>query len=279
MPRGMDGCGPTATGPDCNSIRGVGLTARAAALQACDSAREVRLPGSNDCATPILPSELTGSDMTDFAARRVTMVDTQVRVADVTKFPILDAMLSVPRELFVPGALREAAYLGENLPIGDRRVMLEPRTLGKMLDALDVGPGDLVLDLACGGGYSTAVLARLAQAVVGVEEDTALAADAQEALAEVGADNAAVVAAPLAIGAPSHGPYDAIMVQGAVHDLPRAIGDQLREGGRIACLFMEGALGVVCIGRKIDGHIGWRYAFNASAPVLPGFERKAEFVF
>ena len=217
--------------------------------------------------------------MTDFAARRVTMVDTQVRPADVTKFPVIDAMLTVPRELFVPEELREAAYVGDNLDLGGGRVMLEPRTLAKMLDALDLQPDDLVLDIGAALGYSSAVAARLAEAVVAVEEDETMARDAQSRLADYGADNVAVHVGPLTGGAPRHGPYDAILVQGGVGELPAALTEQLKEGGRIACLFEEGRLGAVRIGYKIDGGMSWRFAFNAGAPVLPGFERHTEFSF
>ena len=112
--------------------------------------------------------------MTDFAARRTMMVDTQVRPSDVTRFPIIDAMLRVPREAFVPTRLREVAYLGENLDLGGGRVVLAPRTLAKILDALDIEGDDLVLDIGAGHGYSAAVIARLAEAVVGLEDDPAL---------------------------------------------------------------------------------------------------------
>ena len=215
--------------------------------------------------------------MTDYAARRTTMVDTQIRPSDVTKFPIIEAMLSIPREEFVPASLREAAYVGENLDLGRGRLMLEPRTLAKMLDALDVQRNELVLDIGCGLGYSAAVIARLAEAVVGVESDADLADEAQAILSREGADNVILHQGPLHEGAPQHGPYDAIRIQGAVADLPTGLLEQLKEGGRIACLFMEGALGVVRIGYKLDGGISWRFAFNASAPVLAGFERRMAF--
>jgi len=215
--------------------------------------------------------------MADFAARRTVMVDSQVRPSDVTKFPIIEAMLFVPREAYVPESWREAAYMGKNLEVAPNRVLLEPRSLAKLLDAMDVQPTDLVLDIGCCLGYSTAVIARLAEAVVAVEEDEAMATAAQTRLSTEGVDNAAVITAPLAAGAPKHGLYDLIIVQGAVEMLPEALVAQLKVGGRIGCLFMEGRLGVARIGFKSDHGITWRYAFNASAPVLPGFSKVVEF--
>jgi protein-L-isoaspartate(D-aspartate) O-methyltransferase len=205
------------------------------------------------------------------------MVDTQIRPSDVTKYPIIDAMLEVPRELYVPAAARELAYVGRNVPLGGGRVLLEPRTLAKLLDALNIQTNELVLDVAPGLGYSTAVIARLAEAVVAVEEDAAFASEAEETLAAEGVDNAAVVPGSLAKGAAKHGPYDVIILQGGVGQVPQALCDQLKEGGRMGALFMEGQLGVVRVGYKIDGKMNWRFGFNAGAPVLPGFERQTAF--
>jgi protein-L-isoaspartate(D-aspartate) O-methyltransferase len=215
--------------------------------------------------------------MTDFANRRNLMVDTQIRPADVTKFPILEAMMTIPREVYVPAAMREAAYLGENVTIGPQRVLLDPRTTAKLLDTLNIQPDELVLDVGCGLGYSTAVIARLSEAVVAVEEDADLAAQAQRNLSDEGVDNAAVITAPLAAGSAKHGPFDVITIQGGVEVMPEAIIAQLKDGGRIGCIFMEGALGVTRIGYKIDGAMTWRYAFNAAAPVLPGFKAQPAF--
>ena len=215
--------------------------------------------------------------MSDFASRRVMMVDTQVRPSDVTKFPIIDAMLAVPREVYVPQDRREAAYVGENLPLGGGRVVLEARTLAKLLDALDIQPEEMVLDLGCGLGYSTAVIARLAGTVVAVEEDATLAADAQRLLSEEGVDNAIVIAGPLAQGAARHAPYDVITVQGGVETVPEALVTQLRDGGRIGALMMDGALGTAMLGYKVDGHVTWRPVFNAAAPVLEGFRKARAF--
>lgn len=215
--------------------------------------------------------------MPDYEALREAMVDTQVRPSDVTRLAVIEALLAVPREEFVPADLRGAAYIGENLPLRRDRTILDPRTFAKMLDAADLGPGDLVLDLGAGLGYSAAVMARMADAVVAVEEVAALAREAQATLAEQGAHNVIVETAALAQGAPRHGPYDAIVIEGAIEDLPQAIADQLKEGGRIVGLFSEGSVGVVRIGRKVGGAISWRFLFNAGAPILPGFARAREF--
>ena len=217
--------------------------------------------------------------MIDFAARRNMMVDTQVRPSDVTKFRIIEAMLSVPREDFVPSAQREAAYMGENLDLGQGRVLLEPRTLAKMLDVLAITNRELVMDVGGGMGYSTAVIAHMAEAVVAVEEDEAMAHEAQEALMAAGADNAVVHVGPLVEGAQQHGPYDVIILQGGVQQVPAPLLDQLKEDGRIAALFMNGELGEVRVGRKRGADISWRMAFNAAAPVLPGFGREVAFEF
>jgi len=215
--------------------------------------------------------------MADFAARRTAMVDTQVRPSDVTKFPIIEAMLSVPKEEFVPDELRIAAYLGDNLALGPGRVILEARTFGKLLDLLDLSGDETVLDIGCGYGYSSAVLARMTAAVVAIESDAEMAADAQARLSRIGADNVAVMAGVLAEGDAKHQPYDVIIIEGGVEDVPQAILDQLRDGGRICAIFMEGALGTCRIGHKNDGIVSWRFGFNAGAPVLPGFEHAHEF--
>ncbi len=205
------------------------------------------------------------------------MVDTQVRPSDVTKFPIIDALLGVAREDYVPDSKRDAAYIGENIDIGAGRVVLEARTLAKMLDAADVQPDEVVLDIGCGLGYSTAVLARLADFVVAVEDDTSRAEEAQHILSANGVDNAAVFEGALSDGAAKNGPYDLIILQGAVETLPDPLLAQIKDGGRIVAIFAEGALGVVRVGRKIDGVMNWRMSFNASAPVLDGFTKDAAF--
>lgn len=215
--------------------------------------------------------------MTDFAARRQVMVDTQIRPSDVTKFPIIEAMLTVRREAFLPDAMREAAYVGKNIDLGDGRVVLDPRTFAKMLDVVNIQPDEMVLDIGCGLGYSAAVIERLAEAVVAVEENAEMAAEAQSLLSSSGADSAAVIESALNEGAAKHGPYDVIIIEGGVEHVPAALEAQVKEGGRIAALFMDGALGTVRIGYKTNDRVNWRDAFNASAPVMNGFAKEAAF--
>jgi protein-L-isoaspartate(D-aspartate) O-methyltransferase len=217
--------------------------------------------------------------MSIYSTRRVMMVDTQVRPSDVTKYPIIDAMLSVPREAFVPESLREAAYIGENLDLGRGRALLEPRTFAKFLEALEITPDDRVLDVGAGSGYSATVLARMAGQVVALEEDAVLADMAEAAFAAQGVANVSLVRGKLAVGLPGAAPFDAIVIEGGVQQLPQAIQDMLADGGRIVALFHEGVLGTARVGRKEGGRIHWRDLFNTTAPILPGYLKEPGFRF
>jgi protein-L-isoaspartate(D-aspartate) O-methyltransferase len=215
--------------------------------------------------------------MTDFAALRTAMVDCQVRPSDVTKFPIIDAMLKVRREVFVPAARRDVAYAGAHVPLGGGRVVMDPRVLAKMLDALDITPDELVLEIGAGLGYATAVIARMAEAVIAVEEDADLARDAEANLSEESVDNAVVVTGALTAGAAKHGPYDAMIFGGAVEVLPESLVAQVKDGGRIGAIVVEGGVGRAKIGIVRAGHVAWHSVFDAEAPVLPGFSKEVAF--
>jgi len=216
--------------------------------------------------------------MTDFVSLRTAMVDRQIRPSDVTKIPVIDAMLSVPREAFVPVAMKNVAYAGEHINLGNGRVVLDPRVFAKMLDLLDVGPGDMVLDLACALGYSTAVISHMAEAVVGVEQNPDLATEAEENLSVQSVDNGFISQGALTGGAPKHGPYDAVLVGGGVETVPQSILDQLKVGGRIVAIFVSGASGICRLGLKTDSGVTWRPVFDATAPVLPGFGLASGFI-
>lgn len=217
--------------------------------------------------------------MTDFATVRTAMVDGQIRPSDVTLYPVIEAMLSVPREDYVPEALREVAYIGDHLPIGENRVVLDARVMGKMLETLAIQPTDLVLDIGAGLGLSTALIAHLAEAVVAVESDEAMAKEAEGLLAAHDVDNAVVEVGPLSEGAPKHGPYDVIIVEGGMGQVPDALVDQLKIGGRMAAIMMDGALGRCMLGLKTANGMNWRWSFDAAAPVLSGFEKRSAFSF
>ncbi len=217
--------------------------------------------------------------MSDYKTARIAMVDCQVRPSDVTKYPIIDALLSTPREAYVPLSKRPVAYAGEHIELGNGRVLLDARTFAKMLDAVNVQPTEMVLDIGCGLGYSTAILAKMAEAVVSIESDQGMAQEANTTLTEQSVDNGFVATGSLAEGNVKNGPYDVIILQGAVMEIPVTLSDQLKEGGRICAIFQNGALGECKVGYKSNGKISWRSEFNASAPILNGFETKPEFTF
>jgi protein-L-isoaspartate(D-aspartate) O-methyltransferase len=217
--------------------------------------------------------------MTDFAAAREAMVDTQIRTSDVTRYSIIDAMLRVPREIFVPKGRRDVAYAEAEVPLAPGRAMPTPRTIGKMLDAADIGRADLVLEIAPGTGYSTALIARLAAAVVAIEPDAELVGQATQALQRLEAINAVVTHGDPTAGDPPHGPYDVIFVNGAVERVPQALTDQLKDGGRLVAIFLERGVGQCRVVLRVGETLATRYAFDATAPLIPGFESKRVFAF
>ncbi len=216
--------------------------------------------------------------MFDTAMARRMMVDGQVRTADVTNPDLIAAMLELPRERFVPGALAEQAYLDSDIAIGEGRALLKPMVLAKLIQAARVGRDDHVLDVGCGTGYSSAVLARLAGSVVGLEENTLLARRAAEALAAVEA-HVVVATGPLTTGWPAAAPYDLILLNGATEVVPEELGRQLKPNGRLACIFGRVPPGKAMIYRVIEGQLVGRPVFDAAAPLLPGFVAPPAFVF
>lgn len=209
--------------------------------------------------------------MSDFYAARQAMVDCQVRPSDVTRFAIIEAMLAIPRERFVPHAQRAIAYADFQIEIAPGRVMLDPRTFAKMLDAADIRSDDLVLDVGAGTGYTSIVAARMAAAVVALEEDPTLAAQAAERVTALEVHNVIVETGRLVDGAPSSGPYDVILVEGAIEVDPHALLGQLKEGGRLVAIHVEGPLGQCRVHTRSAGTLSQRRVFDAAAPVLPGF--------
>lgn len=220
--------------------------------------------------------------MTDHAQSRTRMVDNQLRTNDVTDLRILDAMETVPREKFVSASKRPVAYIDEDLPIGasdSGRYLMKPHVFGKLLQLARVGSSDIALVIGTGTGYSAAVLSHLAASVVAVEENADFVASATEVFVDLGIENAVVVEGKLTEGFASEGPYDVILIDGAVDTLPDAIVDQLKMGGRLVVIEGTGGAAQARLYQRSEGGTSARFGFNASANLLPGFAKKKEFQF
>ncbi|MFK7942438.1 MAG: protein-L-isoaspartate O-methyltransferase [Paracoccaceae bacterium] len=215
--------------------------------------------------------------MTDFVEARKAMVDCQVRPSDVTSYAIIEAMLNVPRESFVPGPRQAVAYAEADIPLGDGRMLLAARTFAKMLEAATIRPDDLVLDVNPATGYSTAVLAHLAGAVVAAEPNGTMAARLQSNMSALELDNVLVAEPDTCPGDAANGPYDVIFVNSGVEEVPAALFDQLKDGGRLVAIFMNGPAGQCRLQIRTGDRISERYMFDATANVLDGYRKEVEF--
>jgi len=219
--------------------------------------------------------------MTDFAAARRHMVDGQVRTADVTDLRIISAMLEVPRERFVPPQAAGLAYLDLGLGLKDAgaatRCLLKPMVLAKLIQAADLAPDAKVLVIGCATGYAAAVLSRIAGQVVALEQDEKLAPAAQATLA--GYPNVTAAKGPLVAGWAQGGPYDAILIDGAVEEVPPALARQLKDGGRLVCVLGASPGASAMLYRNSGGDLSGRAIFDAAATVLPGFAKAPVFAF
>ena len=215
----------------------------------------------------------------DYARARRTMVDNQVRPADVTDLRIIAALLDVPRERFVAPSRQAVAYLDIDVPVADGspRVLLKPIVFGKLLQAAGIKETDRVLDVGCATGYSAAVLARLAAKVVALEEDAALARAATANLA--GAGNVTVATGPLTAGWTQGAPYDVVLLEGRSEVAPEPLCAQLADNGRLLAVIGGAPMGKATIYAKAGSHVTALPLFDAGAPVLPGFVNPPEFVF
>lgn len=217
--------------------------------------------------------------MSDFDQARKQMVDCQVRPSDVTDRRLLAALQTVPRHAFTPRSKLAAAYADAEVATNEARSMMRPRDLAKLIDALEIQPGELVLDIAPGRGYSTAVLARLAETVVGLEDDEDSLKRSGDLLPDVDADNAVVIQGDLKKGVPDQGPFNVIFVNGSVEDVPQDWLDQLADGGRLGVIVRQGPIGKATVYTKSEAGLGERVIFDATATLLPGFAIERGFAF
>ncbi len=223
--------------------------------------------------------------MADYQTARARMVDNQLRTNDVTDRRILNAMSAIPREMFVPASKRSTAYIDEDICVlpaeegSPARFLLKPHVLAKLLQLAEPEPSDLALVVGCATGYSAAVVAQIAESVVGLEVNEKLAAEAGETMSDLGIDNVAVLSNKLTDGLKSEGPYDVIIVDGAVSQVPQALKEQLKDRGRLVVIQGQGLAGQAYLYRRSGSAVSGVAAFNASAPILPGTERVSEFVF
>lgn len=216
----------------------------------------------------------------DFAQLRKVMVDSQVRVNDVTAPNIVSAFSTIPREVFVPKGMRASAYAELEIETSDDRAMWLPRDLGKLLVGLEPLATDVSLVIGAGAGYSAALLGHVTDAVIALETDEAVVDEMAERFAKIGMDEAVAVQADLAQGLPDQGPFDVIFIAGMVEDVPEAWLTQLSEGGRLGVVVATGrGVGAARVYTRAGDTYSYREAFECCPPVLPGFEKKAAFVF
>ncbi|GKQ50934.1 protein-L-isoaspartate O-methyltransferase [Bradyrhizobium sp. Ce-3] len=221
--------------------------------------------------------------MNGFSTARQYMVDGQVRPSDVTDDRILEAMLTVPREVFVPASKQALAYLDLDLDVAEggaaKRCLITPALLAKMLQAAEIKVTDRVLVVGCATGYAAAIVARFAAQVSATESDPALAPKATAVLAQLGLQNVTVRTAAAADGDAAGAPYDVIVLNGATEIVPTGLFGQLKEGGRLVGVFGLTPPPRATLVTHSHGDFGHRELFDAAAPVLPGFERVPAFVF
>lgn len=213
----------------------------------------------------------------DFQAMRRAMVDSQLRTNAVNDPRVTAAIEAVAREEFVPAERRATAYIDRAVPLSGGRAMNPPLATARLIVEAGIAPSDKVLIVGAASGYSAAVVAGLAGTVVALESDVDLVATAKAQLK--GLANVTVVAGDLHKGSAKGAPYDVILVDGAIEEVPDALAKQLAEGGRLAAGIVENGVCRLVVGYKSGDVIGYDRIMDAEAVVLPGFAKPKGFAF
>ena len=220
--------------------------------------------------------------MTDFTLARRNMIDGQLRPNRVNNTQLLAAIADLPRERFLPAGLQSVAYADDDVPLGNGRCLMEPMVLARLIQTLQPQPEDRALVVASGPGYGAALLARLVKSVVAVEADARMAGSAEQTIRELGIANVRQVTGKMEDGHAGEGPYNVILIEGAVQHVPPTIVGQLAEGGRLGTVIAAasaGGLGVAHLMVKEGGVASGRPIFDAGTPALPGFATPPRFTF
>jgi len=217
--------------------------------------------------------------MSAIANARQHMIDGQLRPNQVNSDHVIEAITAVCREKFIPKKLNGVAYLDNDIEVAPGRSIMAPMIFARLIEAAEVRDTDLVLDVGCATGYSSAVLGHLAEAVVALEEDEGLAGTAINILAAESCDNVAVVTGPLVKGLAAQGPYDLIFINGMVDRIPDALIDQIAEGGRLVCVINDNSVGRAVYVTQENGVAGKRHLFDATIPSFQSFREKKKFIF
>jgi protein-L-isoaspartate(D-aspartate) O-methyltransferase len=223
--------------------------------------------------------EMLGASMNDYAARRHLMVEAQLRPSAIEDERLLQAMGEVPREAFLPRALKGVAYGDEDIVLGDGRRLIEPLVLGKLLQSAAIRANDVALVIGCTTGYSAAVLARLTSTVFCLDSHADYLAQAEKVFQEIDCNNVVTVEGNPADGHPAQAPYDVIVIAGAVAAVPEKLKAQLAEGGRLVTVLQKGRAGKVAVVTRVSQAFGTMTPFEAAAPEVPELRPAPAFSF
>ena len=193
------------------------------------------------------------SDPDPYREQRLRMVEEQLRARGIRDQRVLDAMARVPRHEFVPQEHRDEAYEDHPIGIGEGQTISQPFVVAAMLEALELQPEDVALEVGTGSGYETAVLAELVRMVYSIERIASLAERARTVLERLGYKNVAVVHGDGSQGLPEAAPFDVIVVSAAAPHVPKPLMDQLRDGGRLVIPVGSGFAQELQLVRKIGG--------------------------